>query len=45
MNILSVQCTLNVILRVSKLRANDIDLKDAERIDSFLGVIFNCEIK
>ena len=28
-----------------KIRANDIDLIDAERFDSFSTVIFNCKIK
>ena len=28
-----------------KIRANDIDLIDAERFDSFFSVIFNCKIK
>ena len=28
-----------------KIRANDIDLTDAEHFDSFSSVIFNCKIK
>ena len=28
-----------------KIIANDIDLKDAKRFDSFPGVIFNCKIE
>ena len=28
-----------------KIRANGVDLRDAERFDSFPSVIFNCKIK
>ena len=36
---------MNILILSMKIRAIDIDLKDAEHFDSFSSIIFNCEIK